>query len=331
MKELEVFGANVYLHDEGEQRAVLAHAVLPWAGPLFASGDLPFFLYDHYDARGPHLSLFFAAPAPRRPALAEALARCLERALAAAEERGVQQPLLTPGQLETRHAACRGRVQNPADREEGFPPPGSFLPFLQEFARSPFRLGAATADGDAFLALWRELCRATAARMGADPRPDWRGAVVLVATLGRALAAEGKHPGVLFRRDAAALLPNLAGRLEKDGETAAFASVARLVTARNAAAFTGWWRDELPGALAPAALRALVRAAVGNGGGAWDDDHPAVPPLRELLHFSLKGLGLQGIQQIPLVLHAWRQWLPGGPEETKTFGIETCPSCWSSS
>ncbi len=286
---------------------MLTRAVLPWAGPLFESGDLPFFLYDHYDARGPHLSLFFAASRGRHEALAADLARCLDQALTETRSRGGGRATLTPEQLEARHAECRGRVQNAADRAPGFPPPGSFLAYSQSAGDYPFGLGARTADTAAFFTAWREICRATALRMGADPRPDWLGAVALVAGLGRALQAEGKDPACLFRYDAVALLPVLTGRLTQDGEAAAYASVSRLVSAKNAAGFESLWREELPGALSAEALRTLVRAAAGDG---WGDGHPSLQPLRELLHFSLKGLGLQVVQQIPLVLHAWSRSLP---------------------
>lgn len=304
--ELAVFGANLYLHDFGDQQSALARFVVPWASPRFASGDLPFFVYDHYDARGPHLALFFATPAPRREALAAELAGCLAAALAAMQSGGGAAAALSLEDLETRHAACRGRAQNPADREPGFAPAGSFRAFSQNADHYPFSLGAEAADGDAFLGHWREICRTTAARMNGDPIPDWRGAIGLVATLGRALAAEGKDPAALWRRDAGALLPILPSRLAAGGEQAAFASVADLISAKNAAAFDGLWGEELPGALSLGELRCLVRAAAGTG---WGDGHPALKPLRELLHCALKGLGIAVIQQIPLVLHAWRKAL----------------------
>ena len=305
LSSLALFGANVYLHDFGDQQIFLHQIVAPWATAARSQGWLRYFVYDHFDARGPHLALFCAARGTCRYHLEAELAARADAFLA-----GQNFVPLAEEELETRHQACRGRQQSRVDGEVGFPAPGTWIPFDIAEGGYPFRFMGDPAAAASFYASWTEVSHFAMTRMGGDPRPDWPAAIALVASLDRGLAAAGREPADFWRYDASRLLPVLLPRPGKDLDSQTLAAADSLISARNRAVFAQYWDSPLAGAEQLPPLTTLLRAATGSP--ADPELEPDWAPLRTLVHAALKTLGITVVQQIPLVLYAWRRHSTAG-------------------
>lgn len=295
-----VLAGNVYCHTPAEQNRLLIEVVGPFATGALAAGRLDFFLYDRFDARGPHIYLLLAGGS------AEA-----SRELAEELEGKIADFLLdlpaSPGpsaeEVQKWHESCRGKALCEVDRLPGFaarnsqawaPHPDDGYPFWiwSDLARA----------GDFFRAITAQSAGAIGQlavhRGGAAVGPGLRFAASLDHALGRlGLSAAG-----YWGYHLATLLPERTGAIAAEPEATA-ELFAPLVSAGNRATFDRFFAAVAePGRVDPQAARiaeALAAELAGERG---------YRALREVVHLALKQLGMNVGLQIPLVVYAWSRY-----------------------
>lgn len=287
-------GAVVYLWGEAEQSRLVTHCLAAFADELRSRG-LRAFWFDRFDARGPHVFALWSLPPQRLSEARDTLGRRLERYLAAhpASAR------LPDSELAARHAACRNKTLCAADTLPGMARPGTYLVFEQPETAYPLQLLRRAPQPRALAASVDELTRWVVERMtAAAPEIPSQAAMRWIASLDATLAEDDVAAERYWRYHASTLLPGLAARLDA-GEPVAH----RLVSARNHSTFTRVWA-RTPAGWWPGWPRLLELLAFGSG--STRESHLL---LREILHTSLKQLGLPVKLQIPLVCFAWSRHL----------------------
>ena len=300
--EVEVFhlGVQVYRWSTPDQILLLRDGLGPAAGEARSRGLCQRFWYTPFDARGPHVFALFTSAREvgagdareRRAALESHLGGRLSGWLSAHPSAIV----LERGELDRRHAACRGKALNAIDEQPGRPANDSLCSFEHPADRYPFAL---TADLTRSEALWREL----------DGMSFWAiehlteagAAIRLVAAVDRTLSAVGAPTAAFWRYVAATWILPLRDRLEHDEEEV-LAALPAMIGAKNSRIFEGLW-DAGPTAGDPPIERG-VRLVV---------EDPSLPIerrlrlLREIVHQALAQL-LLGVQaRLPLILYAWHR------------------------
>ncbi len=290
---------NVYHWGEAQQSRLLAECLGPAARALRGAGLVRRCWFLRFDVRGPHVLAVFAGPDGGREEVAARLAARVEAYLAAHPSRTV----LSPDELEVRHAACRGTLCA-LDAEPGIAPNDSYGIVDHPRDGYPFRLGAGARDEDA---LWEEL--AEAALWAVDrlrAGGETAAAIRWIADVDRALQSAGADAAGYWRHYAATLLPPLARRLEAGDEEAVVAGLPRVVGERNGALFAAAWEAAAQGPAWPRLPRLVELAAA-------DDGRPLLRRwmlLREVNHGILSQLNQFVQVRIPLALYAWLRSAP---------------------
>lgn len=292
---------NVYCFTPGEQNRLLVEVVGPFVAAELAASRLEFFLYDRFDARGPHVFLLLAAgDAARSAELAAELERRIAPFLAALPES--QGP--EAAEIEERHLACRGKALCAVDRLEGFAARNSQAWAPHQEDGYPFWLWSGLSGRQE---LYRAISAQAASAIGqlaASGGVAAGPALRFAASVDCGLSRLGLPAEAYWRHHVATLLPDRAEAIAAAPVELA-EQLARLVSAANRASFDRVFAFAAePGREDPRAA-ALVLALAPELA-----DERGFQALREVLHLSLKQLGLHLGIQIPLVVYAWGRHFP---------------------
>ncbi len=290
---------NIYSWGAAGKTRLLHELLLPALEPLYLEGRLTRWLFDRFDARGPHLFVLLGAPSQdQRRRLEEDLAAQIESFQAAFPCREE----LTEEALWAQHAACRGKSLCALDRLDGLASNNSFLFAPQGESDYPFSIFRRTRDVPDFWRAFADESFWAISQLAASDGRAMGPALRWAATFDHTLEELGVDAESYWRYHLCTLLPALAERFEAEAPAAVLASLAPLVKEKNRQVFGRIWQvtaaEEGRDPRAVALLRSLLR-----GFGA--ESEFAAP--REVFHLSLKQLGLELTFQISIVLYAWQR------------------------
>lgn len=292
-------GLVVYCWGMSEQSRLIASCLAPAVADLRGRG-LRRFWFDRFDARGPHVFALFTVPSERF----EQARDLLDERLTAYLADHPCQVEITEEELVDRHRACRGIALCEVDAEEGFAPDNTVRFFEQPGDRYPFNLGRSLADPDRLWDLLDGLTGWTIDRLASEPGAiPTAAAVHWLAALSYILPRHCTVPEAYWHHHAASLIPNLE-RPADDAET-----VRRLTSAlgeRNEAALAAAWESALTEPLPWPDLPRLLDLAAGVDGSKGPGPKEL---LREIVHVTLKQLGVPIKLQRPLLLYGWKRTL----------------------
>lgn len=284
---------NVYAQAEASQNRVLLQCLGPALRSRRARGDVYAYWWNRLDIRGPHVFGVVTVAESRRAAVRAELERALETHL-----RAHPSPEIDPAALLARHEECRGMILCAADALPGMAENNSFRILDHPWRGYPFNYSEGVAEEDALWTLATDLCDWTLRQLAADEGNPTAAAIGLIASLDLALDAAGLDAAACWRFHLGRVLPALRARLEAEGKTAR-QDVDRLLSPANRRTFDRLWtRCEHDGGPWPHAAE-LIRLACA------DPARPAL--LRELVHTTLKLLGVRVPLHIPLFIYAWQR------------------------
>ncbi len=298
---------NVYCRSEEHQNRLLTEILGPVLEESVVSGRLESFFFDRFDGRGPHVYVMLAAAGERegkalRAELAEKLAPFLD-------ELPIPE---APNEAEIleRHQACRGKALCTLDRLPGMAAPNTFAFADHPPSEYPFDIWSGLVHQADFLRAFSEQSLWSIAQLAASGGRKAMGpGLRFLATIDAGLRRQDLGAEAYWRYHAGTLLPANADEIAADPEAAA-GSFAWLVNEANRAAFARVYAAVFRDAAAedPRARRLVeclaAELAEGRRG------HRA---LREVIHLSLKQLGIHLGYQIPMVIFSWRRCF-GAPE-----------------
>lgn len=289
---------DVHHRGADTENRLLATVLAPLLRGLEAQGAVRAVWGTRFDARGPHLCLLVATPAPEH----ERVRAALVDGVAAHLARNPAGEPFAADVLERRHRECRGMYFTAADRLPGLAAPDSWATGRLGPDAFPHQVVGGMAPA-ARAAYWRV---STALFHWAVERA-WAGAataaaIAWVAAVDRALRARGMAE-TAWRHHAVTLVLPLGERIERD-RAAVEAALPVAVGPRNRALFDRGWAE------GDAALDAVAGELAGA---VWADDAREPPArlraLRTAVHCTLLLLGVPVSAEIPLVLHAWERSL----------------------
>jgi hypothetical protein len=214
--------------------------------------------------------------------------------------------------LDRRHAQARGKALCETDRLPGLGENNTFHLFAHPPRGYPFHLSEGFPEEEGIWDLLHDLSLWSVEHLAAQPgSPPLGEALLWLAALARELREAPEEEEPYWRHHASTLVLGLGQRL-REAEPEVLAALPASIGAKNAATFSRAWDlavdQELPWPPLPVLL-GKVRAGT-------------VPAerrrrlLREIVHSTLKQLGLPVAVQIPMVLFAWQRSLEvrqGGP------------------
>lgn len=286
-------GVVAYCWGLNEQSRLLAEGLAPLVARLRQQG-LERFWFDRFDARGPHVWALFTVQRAQLAGTRELVERELAQFLAAHPSTTA----LSPEELSARHRACRGSALTVVDAEEGLADNNTLRFFEQPADRYPFSLGRSLENPDALhdlldrSAAWSlgQLARAPAG-VPIGIAADW------LAGLARRLPEHFADSRAYWHYHAASLDRRFA---PAEGEPAVPAWD-REIGERNLALLERiWQRDSPPSPFLPRLLEVVSGAREARG----------LAPralLREVIHMTLRQLGVPARLERLLVLFCWRQ------------------------
>lgn len=286
-------GCNVYFWGAGEQNRLLLECLGPAAAELRQEGLARSFWFDRFDARGPHLFVLIAASSGAGGEISRRLSSRLGEYLAARPSAAT----LSAEQAATLHAETRGKALCLADSQPGLAVNNSYALFEQPSTGYPFYL---LGLGDELwsllsdLSFWGVSHLSATSSLGVAVR--WIAALDLEL---RRLEVAGEY----WRYHATTLLPALEERLAA-GEEDALDSVPAAVGPKNLATFSRVWREAEHRPSPWPLLQRLVEILVADRRRFSSRPFAA---LREVVHCSLKQLGVPVSVHIPIVLFAWHR------------------------
>jgi Lantibiotic biosynthesis dehydratase C-term len=295
-------GANVYLWTQKAQNDLLVDSLEPLAREFAANDRTIRFWFDRFDARGPHLVVLFQAPAPAHESVAQRLAEVLSQFLVGhGTASGVSR-----SEIEHRHAACKGAILCDLDAQPGFAPENSWELFRQRAEDYPYRITARfpPSHARAFWEVIPDLCHWSVRQLAADPeRGAPRTGLEFVAALDLHLFASGLDVEGFWRFYAGTLMFNVPARLASD-PAEFLAALPKVVGEHNRSVFDRVWRSsQLTPCSWPRLGELIDLAAVPHTAGFQQPWRP----LREVVHWALKYLGVSVRAEIPLILYAWHR------------------------
>lgn len=300
---------NIYCWDTNAQNRLLAEVMAPWVQEQGLAGQLELFLFDRFDARGPHL--FFILGAADEATLdrfgeetGERIARFLKDSPSPS--------FMSQEEVQARHDACRGKTLCALDRLDGLAANNTYLLAAHTSQDYPFRLWSDLTHAEAFLrafgaqsiwAMGEVAGRSGGLAMG--PGLRW------LASVDRMLHRAGLDPEAYWRYHVGTLVPSVVDELKRSSPAVVAANLAPLISANNAKTFARVWEllekdvPEDPRAIRLVELLATERSR----------DRLQVA-LREAIHLTLKQLGFHLSLQVPMVVYTWRQCF-----EQQTSGV----------
>jgi hypothetical protein len=286
---------HVYFWGESELNRLLTDCLGPAARDLRERGLLDRFWFTVFDTRGPHVIAILTASDQAIAAVRQQLCARLDRYL-------TEHPsttLLTAGEIERRHAECRGKKLSAIDSEPGFAPNNSYQMAAHGPDGYPFKHGAGVPAADE---LWGAV--QDVAFWAIDQRRDGTATAAAVRWIGwvnGALEGAGADAAKCWRYHAQTLLVYLEERLRKD-EAAVLDALPGTVSERNRVVFDRLWDEEAR----PPACDRLVEIALADDGRTPEQK---LQLLRDLNHCTLAQLGQPVQHHIPLILYAWQRSL----------------------
>lgn len=290
---------NVYQWGTPSQNRLLVDLLRPLMEELYREHRIERFIYDRFDARGPHVFLALTASSAYEEEITHRLATELDRFLA----RSPSVELLSAEEIEARHAACRGKALCAADRLGGFAENNTYRIERHDERGYPFWIGQNLAHEEELWSLLTEQGLWSLRQLAACPEGlSVKAAIVWAAAFETALRRTCEDAVSYWRYHATTLLPQLVERLEEEREDEVAGSLSHLVSEKNRAGFERVWESVDDWAEASPNIGRLVEVLTpdrpSSGGKSWT-------PAREVVHLSLKQLGLGLRFQIPIVIFCW--------------------------
>jgi hypothetical protein len=306
LKNVIHLGANVYTWGEDAQDRLLVDCLGTAADELRSRGLLELFWYDRFDARGPHLFALFTVPTHAAESARALLADRIEDHL----RKFPSTLFLSREEVETRHAECRGKALAAVDRQPGLVENNTYCLFEQPPHGYPFRVSQGLAGEAELWGFWDDLVHWVLQQIRNRPENSHSGtAVRWFAQLDQAVASTGEATS-FWRYYATTLLPPLTGRLATEEEEV-LRALPTWVGDKNRKAFSRIWDSSIRSLLLWPHFAQLVTLATREEGEAslrWNI-------LREVVHCTLKQLGVPVSLHVPLVLFAWERGQNGMHQE----------------
>lgn len=298
-ESISVLGANVYLFTARMQNRFLAEVLAPGL-PALASGRDGFrFWFDRFDARGPHLFLLFWVEASEIDDLRAQMEALISDFLESSRALGPSADNPSAARIEELHAACSGKSLCQADRLAGMAEEFDFEMFTQPDSGYPFHLTPTHGPRDAVWSQVSDLSRwCLEQRLAAGEKPATAAALRLVASLDRELERSPIDPLAYWHRHVQSLMPNIDTLLEEKG-SGVVEGLLTSVGEQNRGVFERVWSWAETAQPAWEGLPTLL-LCLGER-----PSTEAVRLLREIVHVSLKQLGLSVPKHFPVVLYAW--------------------------
>jgi Lantibiotic biosynthesis dehydratase C-term len=309
-------GLAVYFWGRSPQNRLITEYLAPTARELLSAGLIESFWFDRFDARGPHVFAVFTAPPSSTAEVGRRVAERVERYLAENPSREE----MTAEQVAAHHAGCRGKVQCEADAYPGLADNNTFFTFEHPPAGYPYWLLAGHPGERELLLLLGDLALWAVDQLAARPdQVPTLPAIRWAAALDRELAAAGRNPAEYWRYHATTLILPLAERLAT-AEDEVLRSLPASVGEKNRQTFARLWREAEEGATPWPPVRRLAEVAAPEPGGEGTP-RQRWGLLREIVHITLKQLGVPVGLHIPLLLFAWSHSLPA-PSSPPVGGVE---------
>lgn len=294
---MHTLALNVYFWDFAEQNRLLAECVGPAAHALLGAGALEHFWFDRFDTRGPHLVLLLDAAADREGEVRAGLQTALDAYLARAPSTRV----LDPGELELRHAQCRGKHLCSLDLVPGVEPNNSYrwvdVPEDALVLRSAPGMDARAVKP---LLTDQALWSVDQLRAGGTTAAAVRWAAGLTGALERA----GLDAAAVWRFYASTLMPRFRSAIAAE-DPALVEELPRLIGPGNVAVFDRLWDPARRTEAVWEGMDALARAVAAESS---VDGRTLF--VRRFTHIVLAQLDQFVRFRIPLALYAWHRTLP---------------------
>jgi hypothetical protein len=284
-------GLVVYCWGLEEQSRLIAGCLAPAATELRPA--LRLFWFDRFDARGPHVFALFTLPSGEEGRARDLLGQRLEEYL----EIHPSRQELTPEELAARHQACRGKALCAVDAWPELAENNSFFWFPHPATGYPFSIGRGLPEPERLGDLLDELTgwavEQLARSSGATPTSA---AAHWLAALSHSLLDRCAEPDAYWRHHAATLgLRCAADPLE------AVAALGRALGESTGSQLRRVWDGARTHPLPCPPLARLTDLAL--------EQETPWALLREIVHITLKQLGVPVKSQIPLLLFAWQHSL----------------------
>lgn len=299
---MDHLGVNIYYWGAAEQRRLLLGVLRPCALDARRQGITRRFWYCCFDARGPHIfALFTTAGEQAR------LRDLLERRLQAFLQETPSRAALGLGELERRHAECRGKTLSAADRGDDLAANNSYVFFSQPGGGYPLWMDSGMSAADEF---WRQLDDLTFWTLehlerGSHPAM----AIHWLAAVDHALHRLGQPAEAYWRFHAETLLPALSERLAIHGDEV-LVSLPGVLSERNHWSFSKAWNEEGEFSLGFDVDR-MIEVVMRDDGRSL---RQRLRVLREVNHGTLGQLHQPVRFHVPLVLYAWQRNLVLSPK-----------------
>lgn len=300
---MEHLALNVYCWGPDEEDRLIARCVGPLVDELRRDGVARRFWFTRFDARGPHVLCVVSGDGRRIPELRARLHAAVDAYLARSPSRAV----FADGELERRHAECRGACLCAIDGEPGIARNNTFRVAPHRPDDYPFRAAAGAEFADELWELLTDESLWAARRL--PPASRSAAAVLWVHGLDEALRRAGEDPGEYWRYHAGTILLGLQDRLDRDGESF-LAVLPGLVGERNWALLSRAWREAEHD---PAAWPLTGRLASLVAAQDARSQRERLSLVRIINHGVLAQLGLPVALRLPLLLYAWLRTRPDAP------------------
>jgi len=288
-------GANVYYWGVDEQAGLLREGVRTWAREARQRQLAHTFWYVLYDARGPHVTLFFHT----EPGKEEILIEFLERRISDFLQQSPSGTALAEADLVQRHRACRGRTMCAGDHTAGLAQNNSYLVFSQVANESLLDIARGSKNRNRFWNCMDRLAFWTLDSREASPVP---GAVLWIAAVDYALHGLGICAAEYWHYHATTLLLGLDERFPSSSSAAA-SWLRNAVGAKNITLFSAQWNATAADGMG-FNVKELLEMIQQDFGPSPSEQYST---LREINHVVLSRLGLWTKFEIPLVLYAWQR------------------------
>jgi Lantibiotic biosynthesis dehydratase C-term len=290
-------GLTVYLWGIEAQDRLLSQCLAPAVGALRQEGLVNRFWFERMDIRGPHLFVLFRVSPGATDEVKRRLTERIEGFLAT-------HPcplIMSHEELRSRHDFCRGKIQCAPDRDSGFAENNTFRLFQHEERGYPFHLSEGIPQEEEIWRLLTELTFWTVDQLSSPSSSRTAIAVRWFAILDCVVRATQVSPERYWRYHASTLLVSLEKGLAMD-EARVLSSLPSALGEKNIATLTRIWSEIEAGRSSYPWIDTIVELVL-NAPKPSEEQRLAF--LREIIHCSLKQLGLMVAFHLPLVLFAW--------------------------
>ena len=294
-------GLTVYLWGIQAQDRLLSQCLAPTMGALRQEGLVNRFWFERMDIRGPHLFVPFRVT----PGAADEVNRRLTERIGSFLAAHPCPLIMSQEELRFRHDFCRGKIQCAPDRDSGFAENNTFRLFQHEERGYPFHLSEGIPQEEEIWRLLTKLTFWTVDQLSTASSARTAIAVRWFATLDRAMLATGVSLERYWRYHASTLLIHLERGLAANEEQV-LSSLPSVLGVNNVATFTRIWNEVETGGSTYPWTDDVVRLVLNASRPA---EEQRLVFLREIIHCSLKQLGLTVALHLPLVLFAWNRAL----------------------